>query len=226
MKLLDLNITGIIISFTYFCTVLFASYKIRHWHEFSRKFAHIMIGNWYLMCFLLLDNLIYALITPAVFVIYGTYSIYNKKENYITSLLRDGDTSSFGIILFPISLMIILTASTYCFGSFIHGGIAVMALTYGDSMAALVGKNCPIISFKIGSNKKSISGCLSMFIFSTVSIYIYKSVFYKHYLPDIPFHSIIFLGAMAALTELVTPSNYDNISVPLVVFTVFYFFCK
>ncbi len=226
MKLLDLNITGIIISFTYFCTILLASYKIRHWHEYSRKLAHIMIGNWYLLCFLLFDELIYALITPAVFVIYGTYSIYSKKENFITTLLRDNNTSSLGIILFPISLMIILTASAYCFGSFIHGGIAIMPLTYGDSMAALIGKNFPILSFKIGSNKKSLSGCLSMLIFSIVAIYIYNAVFGKCYLLDVPFYLIIILGAVATLTEFVTPSDYDNVSVPLVVFTVFYFFCQ
>lgn len=158
-----MNILGIAISFIYFYFVLLLAYKMGKHLEYSRKFAHIMIGNWYFIAICLFDQLIYALIVPLFLGGYGMYSICRKKDNIVTGLLRRKNQSAVGIIIFPISLIIMLSLSFVCFGSFIPGGIGIAALTYGDSMAAIIGIKFPILPFRIWKKTKTLSGTFAMF---------------------------------------------------------------
>lgn len=216
-----MNIIGMAISFIYFYIVLLSAYKMGKQLEYSRKFAHIMIGNWYFIAIFLFDKLTYASVVPLIFVGYGIYSIYKKKDNFVTGLLRKHNQSAIGIIIFPISLVIILSLSFLYFGSFIPGGIGIAALTYGDSMAALIGIKFPILPFKIGKRTKTLSGCLAMLFFSVVAIYVYK-LFLGDYLPfNFPFKFCILLGIVAFLVEIITIFGLDNLTIPLAVFMTY-----
>lgn len=216
-----MNILGIEISFIYFYFVLLLAYKMGKHLEYSRKFAHIMIGNWYFIAICLFDQLIYALIVPLFFAGYGMYSICRKKDNIVTGLLRRKNQSAVGIIIFPISLIIMLSLSFVCFGSFIPGGIGIAALTYGDSMAAIIGIKFPILPFRIWKKTKTLSGTFAMFFFSVVSICLYRMILGNYFLFSFPFNFCIILGIVASLVEIITILGLDNLTIPLAVFMTY-----
>lgn len=217
-----MEVIAIIASFFYFFVILYVAQKIGKNLELSRKFAHIMIGNWYVIAILLFRTLIHSLIVPAFFAFLSIYSIcFKGKANIITSLLRKEQGSGLGIILFPISLMIILTISFINYNSFVPGGIGVMALTYGDSAAALIGKKFPILSFSIGKRKKTLSGCMAMFFFSMISILAFGRLFYLYLPVKITFLPLLFFSITAVIVEMITPFGIDNLSIPVSIFIVY-----
>ena len=219
---MNMDIYGVIVSFLYFYLVLITAQKIGKNVEISRKYAHIMIGNWYIIAILVFRKLVPSLIVPTFFAVYGADSIYfRKNEDFITSLLRKGNGSGIGIVLFPISLIIMLISSFLYYHSFVPGGIGVMALTYGDSMAALIGETLPIFCFTINNKKKSLFGCTAMTIFSMISIFLYEQLFYSRLPYEISFPALIVIGGVAGIIELITPSGFDNLSIPVAIFACY-----
>ena len=95
-----------------------------------------------------------------------------------------------------------------------------MALSYGDGMAALIGKKFNYKVFKIWGNTKSISGCMGMLI-STIGanmVYMYLTSL----VPNDSFIWIVFLVALVStVAEAITPFGIDDITVPFSAIAVY-----
>ena len=81
------NLFGLIVS-AVFIIIVFVSSKlfINVSKEASRKYIHIMLSNWWIIALVFFDNVIFASIGPAVFVVINSISY---KFNIIKTMERD-----------------------------------------------------------------------------------------------------------------------------------------
>ena len=207
-----------IISLTYWILIILLAPAIfKNNTEFSRKFVHIMIANWWFMAIYLFDDFISACIVPAIFVFINIYATFNKKGNFVTNLKRNQNDESWGLICYPIGYLITLYAAYNYFDYSYQSGIAIMTLGYGDGFAALIGQKYNYIPYYIFKRKKTISGTAGMFVFSFISVFIYCQIFNMT--------PAFFIGITSAfvgsLVEAVFIRGTDNIFIPLSVLCVY-----
>jgi phytol kinase len=162
------------------------------------------------------DKLNFAII-PFLFFTLLNY-IATKDNGIFRGLLRSsGNKNRLGVILYPLSLTLILIVSFAVSNSAALGGIGVITMAFGDGFASLIGQKYPLKTFSVGNNTKSIFGSLSMFAVSMIFLSIYITLFKIDVPPFMSITTLCFVLALAAtVTEMVTPSDFDNLSVPLV----------
>lgn len=207
------NIFGILISFAFIGLVM-ASAKLfeKSGKEASRKYIHIVLSNWWIIAMIFFDNVWFAAFLPALFVIINTISY---KTNLISVMEReDGDENkeSLGTVFYALSLLIL---SIVTFGPLKNPlvglcGIAVMG--YGDGMAAIVGQSFKIGEYKIGNNKKTLSGSFAMLLITFIII----SGFLAYTQVQDWFVKAIIISVIVALIEAISIKGTDNLTVPLI----------
>lgn len=206
------NLWGIIISYIYILIVILAAKMFeKKGKEQSRKFIHIMLGNWWIIAMLFFNNVIWAAFVPATFVIINYLSY---KKNIISVMERENEEEGLGTVYYAISLLIL---SIITFG-IIHkpeiGLVPVLVMAYADGFAAIFGKKIKSNPIKIGKTTKSIAGCLTMFIVS----FIITAVFLQQIGANMwPILALI-MSLFATLVELISIKGLDNLTVPAVMF--------
>lgn len=131
-----------------------------------------------------------------------------------------GETKRSLLLLF-IMFAVLITISWGVFGQRHLAAAAILMWGTGDAAAALVG--IPFGKHKVRSRltdgKKSWEGSLAMLLVSFASGMIILIAFQK-----MPFSKAFFAAFIAALfgtaTELLSPSEYDTVTVPMVIITV------
>ena len=207
------NLWGIIVSYIYiFIVILGAKIFEKRGKEASRKFIHIMLGNWWVIAMLLFDNVIWASFVPATFVIINYISY---KKNIISVMERDDNREEgLGTVYYAISLLLL---SVITFG-IIHrpelGLVPVLVMAYADGFAAVFGQKIESKPIKIGNTTKSVAGSVTMFIATFIIISIYL-----HYTGVVmwPVFAII-MSAFVTAIELISIKGLDNITVPAIMF--------
>ena len=207
------NLWGIIVSYIYiFIVILGAKIFEKRGKEASRKFIHIMLGNWWVIAMLLFDNVIWASFVPATFVIINYISY---KKNIISVMERDDNREEgLGTVYYAISLLLL---SVITFG-IIHrpelGLVPVLVMAYADGFAAVFGQKIESKPIKIGNTTKSVAGSVTMFIVAFIIISIYL-----HYTGVVmwPVFAII-MSAFVTAIELISIKGLDNITVPAIMF--------
>jgi phytol kinase len=91
--------------------------------------------------------------------------------------------------------------------------IGVMVMSWGDGMAALIGKRFGKHSFVHLGNKRSLEGSFAMFVTSLIVMIGILGITHSIHTRDITI--AIPVAAIAALLEAYSPGGTDNISVPL-----------
>ena len=129
---MDILLIGL--SFLYIFSVIGFSTIIfkRNQGELSRKFIHIMVGNWIFISAFFTDVKA-AILVPVVFIIINTLS---RKYNLISSMERQDD--SWGTVYYSISFCVAV-AIRFATGWNIFPIIGILIMAYGDGLAALVG---------------------------------------------------------------------------------------
>lgn len=130
---MDILLIGL--SFLYIFSVIGFSTIIfrKNQGELSRKFIHIMVGNWIFISIFFTDVKA-AIFVPAVFII---INILSRKYKLISSMERQDD--SWGTVYYSISLCVAV-AVRFATGWNIFPIIGILIMAYGDGLAALVGK--------------------------------------------------------------------------------------
>ncbi|NLP18163.1 MAG: phosphatidate cytidylyltransferase [Firmicutes bacterium] len=207
------NWLGLLASYIYVFGVLFLGEGIRKgWKlsaEFTRKFVHIGVGNWYILALFLFTDKIFAIIPPATFIILNYVSY---RLNIFKSMEME-EKGNLGTIYFPISLSVLVWLS---WDTVPHlGGIGIMAMTWGDGFAAIVGQRWGKHFYSIFGNRKSVEGSLAMFAFSFLAIALFLGVLTPLGMGDAMARGFI-LALIATGVEAVSGAGLDNILVPLV----------
>lgn len=207
------NLWGIIISYIYiFIIIIGAKFFEKVGKEGSRKFIHIMLGNWWIIAVLFFNNVIWAAFVPATFVVINYISY---KKNIISVMEReDNQEEGLGTVYYAISLLIL---SIITFGILDRpklGLVPVLVMAYADGFAAVFGQKIKSKPIKIGQTIKSVAGSFTMFIVT----FIITSI-YLHYtgVAMWPILAVV-MSAFATAIELISIKGLDNITVPMIMF--------
>ena len=207
------NLWGIIVSYVYIVLVIVGAKLFeRLGKEASRKFIHIMLGNWWIIAMIFFDNVIWAAFVPATFVIINYISY---KKNIIAVMERDDNNEEgLGTVYYALSLLILSIITFGVINKPELGLIPVLVMAYADGLAAIFGKKIKSKKINIGKTQKSVAGSLTMFIVSFVLI----AGFLAHIgIVMWPLYAII-MSLFITIIELISVKGLDNITVPIVTF--------
>lgn len=208
------NWLGLLISYGYIALVIVGAKVFeKRGKEASRKFIHIMLGNWWIIAMYVFSNVWFAVIGPASFVVINYLSY---KKNLIKVMERDEQDGP-GTVYYALSLLILAIISFGIYKKPALGLVPTLVMAYGDGLAAVIGKCIKSKKYRLGESKKSFAGSLTMFVITTCLIggylmFIHSNVFWKtaHW----PVVSCLMGFAITAL-EAVSGKGADNITVPL-----------
>lgn len=209
-----MNFLGIIVSYIYVALVIMGG-KIfeKRGKEASRKFIHIMLGNWWIIAMYFFTNVWFAAFVPATFIVIN-YLSYKKD---LIKVMEREEQDGLGTVYFAIALLILVIVSFGIFNKPGLGLVPFLVMAYGDGLAAVIGKSIKSKKYKLGETKKSFAGSLTMFIISTLLIggylwFAHSTVFWQtaHW----PVVAVLAGFAITAL-EAVSGKGWDNITVPV-----------
>lgn len=203
---IDPNVRSLLISVAFVIITVgtaFIMYRLMHLRgETVRKFIHITVSNWVFILIYGFDTLSYAITGPILFIMINTAFVYSGMGCYLGMGDRKRDN---GLIYFPITLLVL----TLCFYRGIITSRAVitgvLAMGYGDGLAALIGS-------KLGKHKYSVFGATKSYEGSAVMI---LTVFVICLLLGYSLPACLIIAVVSALLESVTPLGLDNLTVPI-----------
>lgn len=209
-----MNVLGIIVSYVYIgIIVISAKVFNKKGTEFSRKFIHIMLGNWWLIAMYFFTNVWAAMFVPITFVIINYISY---KKNIITVMERE-EKDGLGTVYYAISLLILTIVSFGIYKEPLLGLIPNLIMAYGDGFAGIFGKIIKSRKYKINGVKKSYAGSFTMFIVTTLIIGGYLLLKNNEIFWQTGHWSLItiMMAYCITLIEAISSKGIDNITVPI-----------
>lgn len=208
------NFIGILVSYVYIALVIIGA-KIfkKKGKEASRKFIHIMLGNWWFIAMYYFTNVWFAAFVPATFVIINYISY---KKDLIKVMERDVQ-DGLGTVYYAISLLILVIVSFGVYKEPSLGLIPNLVMAYGDGLAGLLGRMIKSKRYKLSDTKKSVAGSITMFVISTLLIGGYLSYWHKEIFWSTPHWPLVaaLIGFAITAIEAISEKGTDNITVPL-----------
>jgi dolichol kinase len=212
-------------SFGYAFGLLIIAEVIRRWRgypqDFTRKFVHIGAGMWVFGVLALFENWTIGIIPFATFIVLN-FIFYRFR--LLESV--DAPDSTPGTVYFALSITLLFLIFWRTNSPDDRGYIAAagtMAMTWGDALAAIVGKRWGRHHYQIGRGRRSFEGSAAMFAASFVAMLLTLlltpgSALSPQSVP-IGFNAALIASLIAALAatiaEGVSPHGTDNLSVPL-----------
>lgn len=219
------DLAGVLLVYIYVAILLLITEKLFNKDPgVSRKVLHIMTGN---IAFLLP---IFVTKEAMAFLAAGPFILLTFLMSPYTPIKSiRGKTSSAGHSMGLVYYAIIWTILAYLFfDNMIVIAVGILAMSYGDGLASLIGVKYGKRKYSIFGDKKSYIGSFAMFLFTfvmmTVAILIYKTIF--SYELTITFEILVILAGVsliAAVAEGLTPKGLDNLSVPVIVAFCYWF---
>jgi dolichol kinase len=220
------DLLGLVASFIYATGLILVAEVIRrrrgYPQEFTRKIVHVGAGMWVLGVLALFENWYIGVIPFASFIVIN-YIIWRYK---ILDAV-DAPDSTPGTVYFALSITILFgllwrTGSPSDYGYIAAAG--TMAMTWGDALAAIIGKTWGRHTYTVGTSTRSWEGSLAMFIASATAMLLVLQLAPGSSLSPLAAPLGLPLSITAALiaaivatgAEAVSPHGMDNISVPLI----------
>lgn len=202
---------GILVVYGYVGFLLVLSEKILSKHStISRKILHIMVGNivFILPIFQTRGAMVFGAAAPFIVL---TFLISPRSPLKRKSRISQAG-HGFGLMYYAISW----TVLAYLFFEQLWTiGVGILAMSYGDGFASIIGVRFGRHSFQIFRDKKSFEGSLAMFL-TTMPMLLVNVVFYS--LPvTLRLATVLFLVCLVAtIVEMLTPKGLDNLTVPII----------
>lgn len=204
------NVVGIIVSYIFVAVIIVAAkFFEKAGKEASRKFIHIMLGNWWFIAMYFFDNAICASIVPLSFVVINYISY---KKNLISVMERDeADKDGLGTVYYALSLFVL---SIFTFGVIKRpeiGLCSILIMGYGDGLAAIIGRSVKSLPYKIGKTRKTIAGSGTMLFISFIIVAIFLASVHA----NLWWLKAILVAISVTVLEAVSIKGTDNITVPV-----------
>ena len=227
------DIIGLIASYVYAFGLLFgveALGKHLKWPQaVTRKIVHIGAGMWIWSILAIFDAWFYGIIPFATFIVLN--AIFYRQQSFKAMDSRD---SSPGTIYFAISTTILCAWLWRTGGELDRAPIAaaaVMAMTWGDGLASLVGYGWGRHQYTFLGHTRSWEGSAAMAIGSFIAMFLTLWLLPGSALSpnSEPFGMVASLvlalagTIIATVAEGFSPAGTDNLSVPLLTGALLYF---
>lgn len=213
------------ISYAYASGLLVLAEVIRRWRgypqDFTRKIVHVGAGMWVFGVLGLFDTWYIGIIPFATFIVIN-YFLWRYK----VLEAMDAKDSTPGTVYFALAITILFALFWRKGQPGDQGYIAAagtMAMTWGDSMAAIFGRRFGRRRYTVMGGTRSWEGTAVMFVASAVAMFLTALLVPGSALGPTtpPLGAGLALGAalcgalVAAAAEAVSPHGTDNLSVPL-----------
>jgi len=208
------DVIGLILVYSYVFVLLFVSEKILSKYPlFSRKFLHIMVGNIFLLLPLFETRWVMAFLAAAPFIAL-TFLVSPSSPLKVVS--RTSATGhGLGLVYYSISWTIL---AFIFFDTPEIIAIGIIAMSYGDGFASLIGSKYGKHGYQILGDYKTLEGSLAMFIM----ICIMGLIVLLYYQAPLNIPLIIVIAVSAAFIEGVTPKGLDNLTVSFLASFIYY----
>lgn len=175
--------------------------------ELVRKVVHIGTGNVLLIAWWLQIPTWLCVTAGVTFTAIALASHYTN----ILPMIHDVGRKTYGVFYYALSITILVALFWDRHPQ--YAVIGVMVMSWGDGMAALIGKRFGKHTFVHMGNKRSFEGSFAMF---ATSLIVMLSIFGStHGIQPRDLGVAIPVAAIAAILEAYSPGGTDNISVPL-----------
>lgn len=203
---------ALIASFIYVFAAIGVAEGLRKWRgypaEFTRKFIHIAVGMWAYGTVLLFETRTFAIIPPLSFVIINGFSYWQGTFK----AMETGEKGQLGTIYFPISFAVIIWL---LWGSPHLLVACLMPMTWGDALAAVIGRRIGQRRYTVLGSTRSLEGSAVMLLVSWVTTLVPLLLFASiSPIAAAVIAAVTALGATAV--EAVSPWGIDNLTVPAV----------
>lgn len=201
---------GILFVYSYVGFLIVLSEKVlAKYATISRKILHIMVGNivFILPIFQTREAMVFGAAAPFIL-----FTFLISPRSPIKSKSRISQAGhGFGLVYYAISW----TVLAYLFFEQLWlVGVGILAMSYGDGFASIIGSRFGRHSFQIFRDKKSLEGSLAMFS-TTLPMLLVNILYYS-----LPFTlrvvaDLILVCFAATIIEMLTPRGLDNLTVPI-----------
>lgn len=206
------DLAGVALVYIYVAILLLITEKLlSKYPSVSRKILHIMVGNVAFILPIFETKEIMAFIAAGPFII---FTFLMSPYTPIKSI--KGKTSAAGHGMGLVYYSITWTILAYLFfDNMVVIAIGILAMSYGDGFASLLGVKFGKKKYKVFGDEKSYVGSAAMFLSTFITTLI--AVFYY----NIAFSTfvllvLLFIAFVSALIEGITPKGVDNLSVPFI----------
>ena len=215
------DLVGVAAVYIYVAVLIIFTEKIfsKKYPVQSRKFLHIMTGNIAFILPLFDTGWIMAFLAAGPFIL---FTFLMSPYSPIKSMR--GKTSEAGHGLGLVYYAITWTVLAYVF--FDHRvviAIGILAMSYGDGLASLIGIKYGKRTYTVFKDTKSYVGSLAMFT-CTFLLLVVALVFYAEPLTARSVAYLLCMAGVATVVEGITPLGLDNLSVPFVTAVMYWFF--
>jgi len=214
------DLVGVAIVYIYVAIMLIVTEKILHkYPSISRKVLHIMVGNVAFLLPIFQTKEVMAFLAAGPFII---FTFLMSPHTPIKSIR--GKTSAAGHSMGLVYYSITWTVLAYVFfDNMVVIAIGILAMSYGDGFASIIGTKFGKRKFNIFGDEKSYIGSFSMFVFTLITM-IVAVLFYEISLTFQHFMFLSLIALVGAVIEGITPRGFDNLSVPFVISFLYWFF--
>lgn len=213
------DVVGVLAVYLYVAVLLLVSEKVLQGYPlFSRKFLHIMVGNVLFILPLFEHAWAMSLIAAAPFILL-TFLVSPYSPLHVVS-----GTSSAGHGLGLVYYALSWTALAWVFFEQpVVIAVGIVAMSYGDGLASLVGIRYGRRIYNVSGDRKSVVGSFTMLV-ATVAVsgvaVGYYHLWHGAALP--PLWVLPAVGAAATLAEALTPRGLDNLTTSLSAALLYY----
>ncbi len=211
------DLLGLFVVYIYVFLVLLASENIfKNNSLHGRKFLHIMVGNIIFILPLFETRMVIVFLAAAPFIVLTFLISPYSPIDLMSKTSAKGH--SLGLVYYSISWTVL---AFVFFNNLEVIAIGIVAMSYGDGFASLIGKKFGKTCFVIWGDTKSIEGSLSMFL-ATFLMMIVALIFFNR----IPNNLIIIplVALIATVAEAFVPKGLDNLSCSLIAAIFYYIF--
>ncbi len=194
------------------CLLLaYVCYKLGTPKIFTRKLVHILVGFEWVILYIFHGASVHFL---AVCLIFLALLVFVAWKKLIPMISSDSD-NALGTVYYAVSMSIMALACIFCKKLIVPFGIAVFCTSLGDGFAGVIGQSIKRYNPRVYANK-SLLGTLSNFAFSLLTALFFVSKFNI----NLDFWHALFIAILAVELELFTGKGFDNITLPLGVFSL------
>jgi len=210
--MLQNDLTGVALVYIYVAILLIVTEKLlSKYPSISRKVLHIMVGNVAFILPIFQTKEVMAFIAAGPFII---FTFLMSPYTPIKSI--KGKTSAAGHGMGLVYYSITWTILAYLFfENMVVIAIGILAMSYGDGFASIIGTKFGKRRYKVLGDEKSYIGSTTMFLFTFLTTII-AVLYYNIEITVFLLFVLAFIALVSALIEGITPKGVDNLSVPFV----------